>query len=276
MIYVIIKRTVIVVAIFVSLLAEFGPLAFCETQDQYLGFQFVSGKNCTSDGMPKKFCEISKPKAWTANELREMKQSLDAIFPPGKLDQFKHNIQAGGFIKIYRYTDGVAPLGASFISRAAWFWVDPSDRSINAADLGVLSPDVADPHGGFPSFNNLVLLHELAHAYQSVNPELDQPFIRVAKYQTPHGKWEVENGPYWRDVKDQVTEARKLFLEGRTQEALRLSRNYAVPYGYPTAYAMFHPIEGFAEIVAYTYFDQTAPKYMDPNLVRWVRQNVLK
>ena len=112
---------------------------------------------------------------------------------------------------------------------------------------------------------SFVLLHELAHAFDEALPEVRQgnPLL-------------CQHHDHLEGLRENLSDMVKAFSQQDYLAGIKSTVNYGKKYGYPTSYALSHPIEMFAEMVSWTYHDKSIDSYSDTELVNYIKSNVLK
>lgn len=89
------------------------------------------------------------------------------------------------------------------------------------------------------------------------------------------GKW-VLKGVDESAIVSMFRKMKELIYSGHLEEAVKLNREFGLRHGFPTGYAMINPVECLAELSSYIYYDPRAKEYLRPEVMSWVRENVLR
>jgi len=243
--------------------AQESRLRELPVQETFHGLSFSPGRPCGQRLFPEELCRTMRPKRWLPNEIAAVRGLLAPLFEPGTgLPGFIGRVRANGFGPILRYSSG---------SGSAW--VSHKDHSIDVADSLLDREYPPDTSSGF-DLRKQILLHELAHAFDIRELVYSEEFLGLAG-------WREENGAYvlpgvdGAELRATVARFIRLIGEGKMLEAYRLNRDYGLAHGFPTAYAMTSPSECFAELASHIFYDPTAERYLNAELVRWFRRRVL-
>lgn len=228
------------------------------------GFHFTPGRPCEQMLFPTDLCRSMHPKSWTRSEMLRMEALLAPLFEgTSTLTHFFSRIQANGFNSILRYASG---------SGSAW--VSRKDNSINIADSLLNRVYPPDTTSGF-NLQSQIVLHELAHAFDHQGLAYSTEFLRLAGWTEGPGRQYYIAGVQPSEIDAAVGRFVALIREGKMTEAYTVNRNFGLAHGFPTAYSMTTPSECFAEMVSHAFFDPLAGRYMSPELLSWLRANVL-
>lgn len=235
------------------------------------GFKTEPWTDCAST-VP---CQYVGPKEWAPAESDFIQNTL-VKFKLGGLSHILNTIHRLGFTSFKR-TQKWYSLDLS--NNLAFGQVKSNDYTyaitLNEADTQIILMDVffndrsADPITNV-SLQEITLLHEIAHAYDYKNR-----FSDSAEFQKLAGF-----SPGFKVPSDQVSKANKEFFRLRDlnefDKANQFSRQFGMKHGVPRIYSMGNPHEAFADLVAYIYFDENAPQYLDARLIQYIDENVLK
>jgi hypothetical protein len=160
--------------------------------------------------------------------------------------------------------NGGAVLGDTDIDKKQFvFYADFFSVEKNNAALQGLGYSVTD----------IIILHELMHAYDDKN-ELVQNNLKILGWD-PSGTSNIwATGDSVSKIKNELQPFLpklgpwKIYVEARK----RLQ-----PFGYPSIYSILGgPTESFAELGAYIALDPSASNYIPPQTIKWYRENILQ
>lgn len=249
-----------------------------------LGFRLADDMGCRTPGEDRGYCDAARPKPWTQDELRRMAAMLEELRASG-LERFLGRVRANGFDTMLRET--------YVVHQAGTLWRPlPYPNSIHTNRQLLIADRRLHSGGERP------LLHLLAHAYDFADrrgsfffPTFSHApyFLRLTGFfVNERGEWELIGMPraqraLYRDLFERTN--RELLRAGalkdrrgreRREAAIReRAERFARPYGAPSFHALLNPYEAFAEWTVLVHLDPQRARALNPDLARWIRENVL-
>ncbi len=234
-------------------------------------FNLVSGLSCPSDS--QHFCDVTQPKGWSESEALLIESSLQKLHSLG-LEKFLKAVQSNGFSRIGRYGYGftITPMSLSVYERreGIYAFTDASTHMMGLFNYFFENPVSMDPISK-QSPKDITLLHELVHArdFGGVFSK-SQEFLELANF---------EEGTYQGVTQKEYYEMSEVLYEKNEakefQGAYLAERIFGISHGVPRHYSMSSPQEFLADIAAFSVYDPTASTYINPKLLKWVREKVL-
>jgi hypothetical protein len=149
-------------------------------------------------------------------------------------------------------------------------------KVIGITDAFFAMRDVTDSISGY-RFTDLVLLHELIHAFDDRKLSMDAEFAALTGWVFRNERWEYANRINYSEYKGVVAQTRSFYGLGRYADAWASDRAFAttMPFAFPTIQSLVNPGESFADILAHLIVDPAADNYINPDVVRWFDRAVL-
>ncbi len=104
-------------------------------------------------------------------------------------------------------------------------------------------------------------------------------FLSLLGFRQSHNKFPISglSEAIVKEVKDQSEACYKQLNEKGLEIGFECFRRSAIPYGYPTLYAMSGGYaETFAEMTTYVIADPQANQYIREDIFTWLRETILK
>jgi hypothetical protein len=222
-------------------------------------------------------CAVARPKEWTPDERRFVEDSLRRLMANEVVRGIVAGARANGYPGIRRYsthtelhpTDGRVPaFSPGFVLFKA--------KVIGITDAFFAMADVIDPMSGY-RFSDLVLLHELIHAFDDRKVSADTEFAALTGWSFRNGRWQYAHRINYSEYQGVVAETRTLYGLARYADAWERDRAFAtrMTFAFPTIQSLVNPGESFADILAHLLVDSTAATYLEPDVIAWFERRVL-
>ena len=221
-------------------------------------------------------CEVARPKNWTDDDRRAVTQALDRLSTRELARGVIAAALRNGYRGFSRYaTDtrkhpvngDIAKFGPGFVLF--------TPKVIGITDAFFEMADVVDPVSGY-RVGDLVLLHELAHAYDDRKLSTRDDFTSLTGWRLIGERWEYENRVSISEYNGVFAETLTLYARGRVADAWSRDRRFAtrLPVALPTTQSLATPSETFADVLAHLILDPNATTYLNANVVGWFKDNV--
>jgi hypothetical protein len=239
------------------------------------GFSLLPAAKC-DEASDVRQCLVAGPKEWTAEERLLVEAAMRRLAGDELVQGLLIGAQENGYLGLRRYTthtkhhpaQGAVPtFSPGFVLYTA--------KVIAITDAFFQTDNVTDPISGY-RFGDLILIHELVHAFDDRRRSTDLGFAPVAGWIYRNNDWgyghpvsvSAYNGVY----ADTVT----LYARGRYGEAWTRDRSFATAMAFPlpTIQSLVGPGETFADILAHLILDSRASTYLKPHVVAWFETNV--
>ncbi|UYL09831.1 hypothetical protein B9G69_004480 [Bdellovibrio sp. SKB1291214] len=239
---------------------------------------FSDTYECNDKFPHQSFCDSVEFKAWTPEEKAIVSAYLAKINDP-RLEGILKTIKAAGITKIHRVSYSARWFNnpqfrrVEFVRSAekAFLWVNPVTNVIGFTDSFFTGTPFMDPYAKVDR-KQINVLHELIHNFDiATNHAYSMEAFEQAAGWTWNGKESVISSVDSEKVKAQFSTVMDLVKQKRTADAYALDRELGRSYGFPTLYAMTNQFECFAEVVAYSIFDPTAPMYYSKDLEKYLK-----
>ena len=229
-----------------------------------------------ADALDRAHCEASAPKAWTAQEQRAVNDTLERLAAHELARGVLAAAHAGGYTGLQRYrTDTQRNAAGVYVTKFGPAFVLFGPKIIGVTDAFFELAELQDPIGNY-RIGDLVLLHELAHAYDDRALSTQPEFTALTGWQSIKGRWEYTNRVSISEYNGVYAETVTLYARGRSLEAWTRDRSFAtkmrVPL--PRIQALATPGESFADILAHLILDPEAATYLPEGVVKWFEQRV--
>lgn len=194
-----------------------------------------------------------------------------------KFPNFMNKIRQNGFTRIIIRAE--SPLGDSTIAAA---YIGSNQIMIFPSYFAMLKTKGIENS----SLANIVLFHELIHAYDATDALVQNNLAIIGWGLTQNisnGAFRDSNFPEFANIWVKQTEVIKtkeeampLISKHGIWYAYKTAREHAKKWGYPTIYSVLGgPTESFAEIGAYVALDPGASAYIPKQTIDWFKKNVL-
>lgn len=221
-------------------------------------------------------CETAGPKAWTAAEQQVVSDTIERLQASPLVRGIVRGARANGYRGLQRYaTDTARDAHGAYVTKFGPGFVLYTPKVIGVTDAFFALADLRDARGGY-RVGDLVLLHEIIHAYDNRTRSTERDFTSLAGWAFDKGEWQYTNrvgiSAYNGVYADTVT----LYARGRYAEAWTRDRAFAtaLPVAVPRLQSLVTPAESFADILAHLILDPSAREYLQPKMVAWFEQHV--
>jgi hypothetical protein len=221
-------------------------------------------------------CRVAQPKEWSADERARLEQTIGRLAE----DELVRGIIAGardnGYQGLRRYfTDTKLDQASGWVPKFSPGFVLYGSKTIGLTDAYFQIDDLRDPLADY-RVGDLVLLHELIHAYDDRGSSAGAAFTSITGWVLKNDKWEYANRVNLSEYFGVYAETLTLYARGRHAEAWARDRRFATSLRFPvpTIQSLATPGESFADILAHLIVDPRARDYLEPRVVAWFEANV--
>jgi hypothetical protein len=221
-------------------------------------------------------CEVARPKTWADDDQRAVAEALERI-GSGELGR---GVIAGalrhGYRGLSRYTTDTRKHPANGdIAKFGPGFVLFTPKIIGITDAFFEMADLIDPISGY-RVGDVVLLHELAHAYDDRKLSTRTDFTKLTGWRLQGERWEYENRVSISEYNGIFAETLTLYARGRVADAWSRDRRFAtrLPFALPTSQSLAAPTETFADVLAHLILDPNATTYLNAEVVAWFKKEV--
>jgi hypothetical protein len=221
-------------------------------------------------------CEVARPNPWTDAERTTIASALARL---SELEVFRgilDRVAANGFRGLQRYASDTQRTRAGEITtKFGPGFVLYASKSIGITDAFFELADLRDPRGGY-RVGDLVLLHELIHAFDDRSRSTAREFTSLTGWAFANGRWEYRNRVSISGYNGVFADTLTLYARGRYLEAWTRDRAFATSLtdALPRLQSFASPAESFADVLAHLMLDPTAREYLSPPLVDWFERRV--
>lgn len=221
-------------------------------------------------------CEAARPKPWTDSERDVMRPAIERLESNPSSRAVMQRAIENGYAGLQRYASdsqpdatgtAVAKFGPGFVLYRA--------KTIGITDAFFQMADLRDPRSGY-RVADLVLLHELAHAFDDRMLSTDPVFTSVTGWKLEGGRWQYTNRVSISEYNGVYAQTVTSYARGDHADAWARDRAFAtsLPFPLPRIQALATPGETFADVLAHLILDPDARKYLDPRVVQWFDKHV--
>ena len=251
-----------------------NPVAHA-TGPEELGLSFLPALRC--DGQQDVHqCLIAGPKDWAIGERDVMELRLRRLTANELVRGIIVGARENGFAGLRRYsTDTRHDPKKGQVPKFSPGFVLFRSKVIGITDAFFDTAAVIDSISGY-EFADVVLLHELIHAYDDRLASIQPGFVAVTGWRFVEGRWEYTHPVRYGEYQGVVAETLTLYARGRYGEAWARDRSFATTMAFPmpTIQSLVAPSESFADILAHLILDSRASAYLMPAVVEWFERNV--
>lgn len=244
------------------------------------GFEMRPWQDCSN----QKICDVIGPKNWTDSEKIFISNTLNKFNENG-LKQFILEIQELGFKTFERsshwYFFGMDPKNFFAVNQSDGTHAITFDNTLSIVVMDeFFKSSVQIDYVSLANLKEITLLHELAHAFDFQGRFSNSPeFLELAGFvmdQSSNFNILTFSRSTPEEIKSLMIKVTELNAQHQFEAAIQEERKHGMERGLPRFYSTGNPGEAFADIVAFIYFDKSAPEYMDPRLIEYIDLNVLK
>jgi hypothetical protein len=237
-------------------------------------FSLLPAANCGEAGDVRR-CEVAQPKEWTADERLSMQAAIRRLATDPLVRGLVVGAQDNGYRGLRRYANDTQDSTTGVVPAFNPGFVSYSLKVIGITDAFFQTEHVRDPISDY-RFGDLVLIHELVHAYDNRDGSSKREFTAATGWVSKDDRWLYTNRVDYSTYLGVYADTLTLYATGRYGEARQRDRSFAtsmkVPL--PTIQGLASPDETFADILAHLILDSRAATYLEPQVVRWFEANV--
>lgn len=150
-----------------------------------------------------------------------------------------------------------------------------SAKVIGITDAFFELADATDRLGGH-RIGDVVVLHELIHAFDDRRRSIAHEFTSIAGWVFEEGRWRYRNRVHVSAYHGVFAETLTLYARGRYEDAWARDRAFAtaLPFPLPRIQSLVTPAESFADILAHLILDPAARNYLRPEVSDWFERRV--
>ena len=239
------------------------------------GFALLPAAKCAEASDPAQ-CLVAGPKEWSADERIVIQETLRRIAAHELVQGILVGAHENGYTGLRRYSTDTKhdPISGRRPKFSPGF-VLYSSRVIGITDAFFQTADLTDPISGY-RFGDLILLHELIHAFDDRKESSDVGFTSVSGWVFRNDRWEYSHPVSVSGYSGVFAESLTLYGRGRYDEARTRDRSFAtsLTFPVPTIQSLASPGESFADILAHLIVDTRATTYLKPDVVTWFEGKV--
>jgi hypothetical protein len=221
-------------------------------------------------------CEAAQPKSWTDDERITMRAAIERL----SANELARGIVAGavanGYRGLHRYvTDTQRHVNGGYETKFGPGFVLYAAKVIGVTDAYFWLAEMRDPRAGY-RVADVVLLHELIHAYDDRERSIDREFTALAGWKFENGRWAYQNRVSWSAYNGVYAETLTLYARARYADAWERDRTFATSLAFPLPriQSLVTPAEAFADILSHLILDPTSRDYLAPSMVEWFERRV--
>jgi hypothetical protein len=221
-------------------------------------------------------CEAAGPKSWTSAERDVVAGATERLRAHALARGILRGARANGYRGLQRFaTDTQRDALGEYVSKFGPGFVLYTPRIIGLTDAFFTLAELRDERSGY-RVSDLVLLHEVIHAYDDRKRSTDPGFTSLTGWKFIAGTWQYTNRVSISTYNGVYAETVTLYARERYAEAWTRDRAFAtsLPVPLPRLQSLVTPAESFADILAHLILDPTAREYLQPEVVRWFEGHV--
>lgn len=238
-------------------------------------FSLLPAATCR-EGPAARQCQVAGPKEWSAAERQLVQVSMRRLATNELIQGLLVAARENGYAGFQRYsTDTKQDPSFGTVPMFNPGFVRYDAKVIGITDAYFQTENVRDSISDY-RFGDLILIHELAHAFDDRKSSAEQGFTTVAGWVFRNSRWEYAKRVSFTDYLGVYAETLTLYADGRYREAWTRDRSFAtsLTFPVPTIQSLVSPDESFADILAHLIVDTRATTYLQPELVAWFERNV--
>ena len=232
---------------------------------------FLPAARC-ADAADVDQCKAARPKEWTADEIQAIRSTLQRLQRHELVPGILAGALANGYRGLQRYgTDTQRDADGSYETKFGPGFVLFDANVIGITDAFFDLAEVRDPIGGY-RVGDLVLLHELIHAFDDRRQSHLSDFVALTGWTRENGRWQYKNRVSLSGYNGIYADTLTMYARGRYEEAWARDRRFATALAVPVPriQSLVDPGESFADILSHLILDPTARDYLPAPVVAWV------
>ena len=239
------------------------------------GFSLLPAANC-DEAHDVRQCLVAGPKEWSADERQVIQETMRRLTAHELVQGILVGAQENGYTGFRRYSTDTRqdPTYGRVPKFSPGFVLYPS-KVIGITDAFFQTANLTDPMSGY-HFRDLILLHELIHAFDDRKGSTDAGFTSIAGWVFRNNRWEYTHPVSVSAYNGVFAETLTLYGRGRYAEAWNRDRSFAtsLTFPLPTIQSLATPGESFADMLAHLIVDSGATTYLKRDVVEWFERNV--
>jgi hypothetical protein len=253
------------------------PAASARTTDASGGLEFslLPSAKC-DEAADIRQCLVSGPKDWSPSERLVMQAAMGRLLANELVQGLVVGARENGYTGLRRYsTDTKKDATYGTVPKFSPGFIHYGSKVIGITDLFFDTERFRDPISDY-RFGDLMLLHELVHAFDDRKGSNALGFTSVSGWVLRNDRWAYVNPVGISEYNGVYAETLALYARGNYGEAWTRSRSFAtsMTFPLPTIQSLATPGESFADILAHLLIDSRAATYLKPQVVAWFESNV--
>jgi hypothetical protein len=239
------------------------------------GFSLLPAAKCDQASDMRR-CLVSGPKEWSADERNTMEDSMRRLVAHQLVQGLLVGAQENGYNGLQRYsTDTKQHPTQGTVPKFSPGFVHYNSKIVGITDAFFQTENVRDPISDY-RFGDLILVHELVHAFDDRKGSTELGFASVAGWVFRNDRWEYAHPVSISAYTGVYAETLTLYARGRHGEAWTRDRSFATTllFPLPTIQSLSGPGESFADILAHLIVDEKAATYLKPHVIEWFESKV--
>jgi len=239
------------------------------------GFSLLPAAKCDQSRNVRQ-CLVARPKEWSAEDRGAIQDAMRRLTAHELVRGILVGAKENGYAGLQRFSTyaeqdpargPVATFNPGFVLYAS--------KVIGITDAFFQTAAVRDPISDY-RFGDLILVHELVHAFDNGRGSSEPGFTVVAGWVFKDNRWQYANRVSFSEYLGVYAATLTLNASGRYGEAWARDRSFAtsMTFPLPTIQALASPDESFADILAHLIIDSRASTYLKPEVVGWFEKNV--
>jgi hypothetical protein len=241
----------------------------------HTGFSLLPAAKC-DEASDVRQCLVARPQEWSTDERRVIQDSMGRLTAHALVQGLLVGAQENGYNGLRRFaTDTRQDPTHGRVPKFSPAFVLYRSKVIGITDAFFQTSNVRDPVSDY-HFGDLILVHELAHAFDDRSVSTELGFTSVTGWVFRNNRWEYANPVGVSAYNGVYADTLTLYARGRYAEAWTRDRSFAtsMTFPLPTIQSLASPGEAFADILAHLIVDGKATTYLKPDVVRWFQSNV--
>lgn len=221
-------------------------------------------------------CRAAGPKEWLPEERQIVGEALQRLSAHELARGIVAAAVENGYSGLRRYvTHTEADREQRYVPTYSPGFVLFGTKTIGMTDAFFQTAHLSDPIAGY-RFGDLMLLHELVHAYDDQRVSIDREFTARSGWRLRDERWVYAYPVHASTYHGVFAETLTLYALGKPAQAWARSRSFAttLPFPVPTIQSLASPGESFADVLAHLILDVGAASYLKPDLVDYFKRDV--